>query len=282
MTILNSDPEQELDPNSLEAWLNQCRKREAEFQQWLEQQDIERREREEQDYEARRTEQERRDRERQHENERRLNEQRQQDEQRRRNDERRKQSRAEADRPQKVQEIDRGNYARPRQKPEGLSRHDRYNIDTAHELEAAADRARSQGIDPTNEKQFQRFLNDETQQGIHQPEGKRPLSERYQELRDRRDQAITLIERGASPDQIPELSLRESDWEQQHRIAHQREIRQGDRFQSTARDRLAQIRNDRATAEIQPTPAREKLAQTRAEHGIEAREPSARSKSKQR
>lgn len=283
MTLFNSDPEQESDPYSLEAWLNHYyRQREAEYQQQLEQRQAEQREQQEQEYESQRIEQERTDWERQQEDKRRLNEQRQQGEQRRHNEERRKQqTRSTVERPQKVQEIDRGNYIQPPQRQPQLSRHDRYNIDTAHELEAAADRARSQGLDPTNEKQFQRFLNHETQEGLHQPEGKRPLSERYQELRDRRNQATALIERGASPDRIPELSLRESEQEQQYRLAHQREIRQADRVQSTARDRLAQLRRNR-TPEIESTSARDKLAQTRVEYGIEPKESSARSHSKQR
>jgi Rad3-related DNA helicase len=122
----------------------------------------------------------------------------------------------------------------------GLDRHDFYCIDTAHELEEAMQRAASQGVDYTKADKFQKFLEQEADRGIGQVEGKRSLSDRFQELQKQSREVAGLTERGARPEQIPPVKLYESAQEQQARLAQERELRGQGR--SPVRERLAEIR----------------------------------------
>ncbi len=173
------------------------------------------------------------------ENQRRLDERKRLDDQRRQNNQRREQQ-AKAPERQKEERRDQNRQGRDlmlkqavyvslsdrlrheldwaSEHKQGLDRHALYNIETAHELDAAMGRAQMQGIDPANEKRFQQFLDQEAQQGIHQVEGKRSLAERYRELRQRRDEAITLMQRSVPSNLIPSMQLQESIWEQQYRL----------------------------------------------------------------
>jgi hypothetical protein len=96
---------------------------------------------------------------------------------------------------------------RPDGAGKGLDRHDFYNIDTAHELEDAMQRAAVQGVDYAKPDKFQRFLEQEAAAGVGQVEGRRSLSDRYQELRQQSQDAASLTERGARPEQIPAVKL---------------------------------------------------------------------------
>lgn len=128
---------------------------------------------------------------------------------------------------------------------QGLDRHDFYHLDTAHELEEAMERAAVQGIDYTNAEKFQQFLEQEAQQGVHQIEGKRSLSHRFQDLTQQSKEVADLTERGARPEQIPTVQLYESAQEQTFRLEQERNlIREPEQQQSPAREKLAQIRQE--------------------------------------
>jgi hypothetical protein len=137
----------------------------------------------------------------------------------------------------------------------GLDDHDFYNIDTAHELEAAMQRAAVQGVDYGKPDQFQRFLDREAEAGVGQVEGRRSLSDRHQEIRQQSHAAASLTERGARPDQIPAVKLYESAQEQQFRVEQERSVRGQER--SPARERLAEIRTQHGIAESDRSADRE-------------------------
>jgi hypothetical protein len=137
----------------------------------------------------------------------------------------------------------------------GLDEHDFYNIDTAHELEDAMQRAAVQGVDYGKPDQFQRFLDKEAEAGVGQVEGRRSLSDRHQELRQQSQDAASLTERGARPDQIPAVKLYESAQEQQFRVEQERSMKGQER--SPARERLAEIRQQHGIAETDRTADRE-------------------------
>jgi hypothetical protein len=137
----------------------------------------------------------------------------------------------------------------------GLDDHDFYNIDTAHELEDAMQRAASQGVDYGDADKFQRFLDKEAAAGVGQVEGKRSLSDRHQELRQQSQEAASLTERGARAEQIPAVKLYESAQEQQFRVEQERSVKSQER--SPARERLAEIRQQHGIAEIDRTADRE-------------------------
>lgn len=294
------DPDQAPTPKNLDAWQQHCQEREAQFQEWLERQ----RENEQQDQESQSIEQQRQYEQRKHDDQRRNGDQRRNqqarvDEQRKREADHRKPEKHTATTDdQRI--LERAMYDRHQQKiteenrsisepKQGLDRHDWYNIDTAHELEGAMSRARSQGINPAHEKQVQKFLDREAEQGTHQTEGKRSLSERYKELRERRDEAIQAMQQGARVDQIPSMKLYESTWEQAHRLRQERQAFQENRewaqhldtrqaqwsqkTHSPARERLAEIRASDAQT-IERTPARENLDQTRAQFDINSEQQS--------
>lgn len=279
MSNFNPNSDRESNPDELEAWQQYCREREAEYQEWLEnQREAEAKEQQDREYEAQHLEQQRQDEQR------RLDQQRQRDANRRKaerptsRDQQRTLERVLYDRQQQSIQEENRSISDPKK---GLDRHDFYNIETAHELEAAMGRARHQGVNPANEKQFQRFLDREAAQGINQVEGKRSLADRYKELRERRDEAIAAMQRGAPADQIPSMKLYESTWEQQHRRAHERQVFQENRewaqsldvkqaqlhqSVSPAQQRLAEIRSQQSTQPIERTPARERLDQMRVRH----------------
>jgi hypothetical protein len=129
----------------------------------------------------------------------------------------------------------------------GLDRHDFYNIDTAHELEGAMQRAATQGVDYGKPDKFQRFLEQEAAAGVGQVEGKRSLSDRHQELRQQSQEAASLTERGARAEQIPAVKLYESAQEQQFRVEQERSMRGQER--SPAREQLAEIRQQHGISE---------------------------------
>jgi hypothetical protein len=136
---------------------------------------------------------------------------------------------------------------RPGGAGKGLDRHDFYNLDTAHELEDAIGRAAAQGVDYSKPDKFQRFLEREAEAGVGQVEGKRSLFSRYQELQQQSQEAASLTERGARPDQIPEVKLHESAQEQRFRVEQERSLRGQER--SPARERLAEIRQQHGISE---------------------------------
>jgi hypothetical protein len=84
----------------------------------------------------------------------------------------------------------------------GLDYNDFYNIDTAHELEGAMQRAATQGVDYGKPDKFQRFLEQEAEARVSQVEGRRSLSDRHQELRQQSQEAANLTERGARVEQL--------------------------------------------------------------------------------
>lgn len=129
----------------------------------------------------------------------------------------------------------------------GLDEHDFYNIDTAHELEDAMQRAAAQGVDYSKPDKFQRFLEREAEAGVGQVEGRRSLFSRYQELQQQSQEAASLTERGARPEQIPAVKLYESAQEQQFRVEQERSLRGQER--SPARERLAEIRQQHGISE---------------------------------
>jgi hypothetical protein len=137
----------------------------------------------------------------------------------------------------------------------GLDDHDFYNIDTAHELEDAMQRAASKGVDYGDADKFQRFLDKEAEAGIGQVEGKRSLSDRHQELRQQSQEAASLTERGARAEQIPAVKLYESAQEQQFRVEQERSLKGQER--SPARERLAEIRQQHGIAETDRSADRE-------------------------
>jgi hypothetical protein len=137
----------------------------------------------------------------------------------------------------------------------GLDRHDFYNLDTAHELEDAMQRAAAQGVDYGKPDKFQRFLDKEAEAGVGQVEGRRSLSDRHQELRQQSQEAASLTERGARAEQIPAVKLYESAQEQQFRVEQERSMRGQER--SPARERLAEIRQQHGIAETDRTADRE-------------------------
>jgi hypothetical protein len=137
----------------------------------------------------------------------------------------------------------------------GLDRHDFYNIDTAYELEDAMQRAAVQGVDYAKPDKFQRFLDKEAEAGVGQVEGRRSLSDRHQELRQQSQEAASLTERGARPEQIPAVKLYESAQEQQFRVEQERSLRGQER--SPARERLAEIRQQHGIAETDRSAERE-------------------------
>jgi hypothetical protein len=140
---------------------------------------------------------------------------------------------------------------RPDGAGKGLDRHDFYNIDTAHELEDAMHRAAVQGVDYSDADKFQRFLEKEAASGIGQVEGRRSLSDRHQELRQQSQEAANLTERGARPEQIPAVKLYESAQEQQFRVEQERAVKGQKR--SPARERLAEIRQQHGISETDRT-----------------------------
>lgn len=297
MASFNPSPEQEPDPNRLEAWQQYCQEREAQYEEWKEQQrESETQDQQNREYEEQRIEQQRQDKQRRQDEQRRYDEQRCEDQaridaQRKQESDRRKSEKHTA--PFNDPRIlERAVYDRYQQKiteenrsisesKQGLDRHDFYNIETAHELEAAMNRAHAQGVNPANEKQFQRFLDREAEQGIHQTEGKRPLADRYRELRERRDESVSMMKRGAPSDLMPSMKLYESTWEQRYRLDLEHKAFQENRewaryidtkqaqwsqkAQSPARQRLAEIRTQTQT--LERTPAREKLDQIRERYG---------------
>jgi hypothetical protein len=137
----------------------------------------------------------------------------------------------------------------------GLDRHDFYNLDTAHELEDAMQRAAAQGVDYGKPDKFQRFLEQEAAAGVGQVEGRRSLSDRHQELRQQSQEAASLTECGARAEQIPAVKLYESAQEQQFRIEQERSVKGQER--SPARERLAEIRQQHGIAETDRTAERE-------------------------
>jgi hypothetical protein len=137
----------------------------------------------------------------------------------------------------------------------GLDYNDFYNIDTAHELEGAMQRAAAKGIDYGKPDKFQRFLEQEAAAGVGQVEGKRSLSDRHQELRQQSQEAASLTERGARAEQIPAVKLYESAQEQQFRVEQERSLKGQER--SPARERLAEIRQQHGISETDRTPERE-------------------------
>jgi hypothetical protein len=144
---------------------------------------------------------------------------------------------------------------RPDGAGKGLDRHDFYNLDTAYELEDAMQRAASKGVDYGDADKFQRFLDKEAEAGIGQVEGKRSLFDRHQELRQQSQDAASLTERGARSEQIPGVKLYESAQEQQFRVEQERSLKGQER--SPARERLAEIRQQHGIAEIDRTAERE-------------------------
>jgi hypothetical protein len=144
---------------------------------------------------------------------------------------------------------------RPDGAGKGLDRHDFYNLDTAYELEDAMQRAAAQGIDYGKPDQFQRFLDKEAEAGVGQVEGRRSLSDRHQELRQQSQEAASLTERGARAEQIPAVKLYESAQEQQFRVEQERSVHGQER--SPARERLAEIRQQHGIAETDRTAERE-------------------------
>jgi hypothetical protein len=136
-----------------------------------------------------------------------------------------------------------------------LDRHDFYNLDTAYELEDAMQRAAVQGVDYAKPDKFQRFLEQEAAAGVGQVEGRRSLSDRHQELRQLSQEAASLTERGARAEQIPAVKLYESAQEQQFRVEQERSVRGQER--SPARERLAEIRQQHGIAETDRTADRE-------------------------
>ncbi len=136
---------------------------------------------------------------------------------------------------------------RPDGAGKGLDRHDFYNLDTAHELEDAMQRAASKGVDYGDADKFQRFLDKEAEAGVGQVEGRRSLSDRYQELHQQSREVADLTERGARGEQIPAVKLYESAQEQQFRVEQERSLRGQER--SPARERLAEIRQQHGIAE---------------------------------
>jgi hypothetical protein len=137
----------------------------------------------------------------------------------------------------------------------GLDRHDFYNIDTAHELEGAMQRAATQGVDYGKPDKFQRFLEQEAEAGVGQVEGRRSLSDRHQELRQQSQEAASLTERGARTEQIPAVKLYESAQEQQFRVEQERSVKGQER--SPARERLAEIRQQHGISAMERSPERE-------------------------
>lgn len=290
------NPDREPNLDDLDAWQQYWQDLEARQRESTEQREKEQTQQEQQNIEAeqQRIEQQRQEDQRRQDEQRRYNEQRRAEQTR--SDDRRKQStnrRAPSLQNQRSleqtltdihqQDITEENRSVSEPKPGGLDRHDWYNIETAHELESAMDRARAQGVDPSNEKQFQKFLDREAEQGVHQTEGKRSLADRYQELRERRDEAVQAMKRGARGDEVPSMKLYESNWEQQYRINQERQIFQENREwaqhldrkqaewnqKTPARQRLAEIRSQTATQTIEWTAAREKLDQIRQQHDIQ-------------
>jgi hypothetical protein len=144
---------------------------------------------------------------------------------------------------------------RPDGAGKGLDRHDFYNLDTAYELEDAMQRAASKGVDYGKPDKFQRFLEQEAEAGVGQVEGKRSLSDRHQELRQQSQEAASLTERGARAEQIPAVKLYESAQEQQFRVEQERSGRGQER--SPARERLAEIRQQHGISELERSPERE-------------------------
>lgn len=136
---------------------------------------------------------------------------------------------------------------RPDSAGQGLDRHDFYNLDTAHELEDAIGRAAAQGIDYAKPDKFQRFLEREAEAGVGQVEGRRSLLSRYQELQQQSQEAASLTERGARAEQIPAVKLYESAQEQRFRVEQERSSRGQER--SPARERLAEIRQQHGISE---------------------------------
>jgi hypothetical protein len=145
---------------------------------------------------------------------------------------------------------------------QGLDRHDFYNLDTAHELEEAMQRAAAQGVDYTKADKFQQFLEQEADRGVGQVEGKRSLSERFGELQQQSREVADLTARGARAEQIPAVKLYESAHEQQFRIGQERELRGQGQERSPARERLAEIRQQHGLE--QPERLAERQVQQRA------------------
>jgi hypothetical protein len=137
----------------------------------------------------------------------------------------------------------------------GLDRHDFYNLDTAHELEDTMQRAAVQGVDYGKPDKFQQFLEQEAAAGVGQVEGRRSLSDRHQELRQQSQDAASLTERGARTEQIPAVKLYESAQEQQFRVEQERSLKGQER--SPARERLAEIRQQHGISETDRTAERE-------------------------
>jgi hypothetical protein len=137
----------------------------------------------------------------------------------------------------------------------GLDYNDFYNIDTAHELEGAMQRAATQGVDYGKPDKFQRFLEQEAEARVSQVEGRRSLSDRHQELRQQSQEAANLTERGARVEQIPAVKLYESAQEQQFRVEQERSLKGQER--SPARERLAEIRQQHGISAMERSPERE-------------------------
>jgi hypothetical protein len=137
----------------------------------------------------------------------------------------------------------------------GLDYNDFYNIDTAHELEGAMQRAATQGVDYGKPDKFQRFLEQEAAAGVGQVEGKRSLSDRHQELRQQSQEAASLTERRARAEQIPAVKLYESAQEQQFRVEQERSVKGQER--SPARERLAEIRQQHGISAMERPTERE-------------------------
>lgn len=261
-------------------WLDYTRQKESEYERWQE---------EYRQWEESQRLEEQRQADAQQEQQR-LDDQRRQNEQKQLNDQRREQRTKTAERQEERREskqlesqrdlstLERAMYANWNQKlreetafsdyKQGLDRHDFYNIDTAHELESAMGRAASQGVDYHSEKKFQQFLDREAEQGIGQAEGKRPLNDRYQELRQRRDEAVSLMRRNVPSDMIPSMKLYESNWEQQHRLGKEQQAFQENMQWVQGGEKRIQHRQQQRAQTQEKSSARERLEQIRAANGI--------------
>ena len=117
------------------------------------------------------------------------------------------------------------------------------------------ERAAGQGIDYSDADKFQKFLDTELEQGVNQVEGKRSLGDRFQDLTQQTREVADLTARDARPEQIPTVQLYESAQEQSFRLEQEQQLsRDQGQEQSPARERLAQIRQEHGLGDREREP----------------------------
>ena len=166
---------------------------------------------------------------------------------------------------------------------QGLDRHDYYHMEFAAELDGAMGRAKAAGVNINKPEQVLKFIQKEESQPRTEDKTtdspKRLLSDRYQEFTRRTKERDSLLRRGVPEKLVPTAQLRESHSEQQARFRQQFDQALDE---TQWRSEVNQRWQQKQSAKAELSPARARLEQIRAAHGIDPNQQPKQSHQKER